>query len=471
MHNPINKKWMGTGACKPWYRLPVRTFAMFSLCAVLEAQPPGRAPAPDASITIDMAHIVAMVKDRNLEVKASQEAIQTAKYKVGEAKALRFGRVGVDSFYTRLDDQIAISTAPVHFMGMTVTIPPTILAPADSLHVRLEAGVPLYTGGKITNTIAKARAGEKAVRALSGDTQAAVTLDAERSYLAVLLGRDVVRLNERALKSFQRHLADASAACRQGVVANYDVIRAETAVAEQEKRLIEARNRLELSEAAMRTTLDLSETAALDIRGILSEPPAPPLIENARAAAVAGHQGLAALRHRVDVLERAERVAKSDYQPQVVAFAGRETATSKLARTDPDWYAGVRATWTLFEGGARRARVGEQSSEMARARIELRHAEDQVKLAVRSSLLNYESQKGALQAARKAAELATESLRLATRRFAVGTGTSLEVLDANLAVTAAETSIQNSLFGMTVAYLEIHRQAGDISEVAMRIQK
>jgi outer membrane protein TolC len=76
-----------------------------------------------------------------------------------------------------------------------------------------------------------------------------------------------------------------------------------------------------------------------------------------------------------------------------------------------------------------------------------------------------------LASAQKAAELATESLRLATKRFEVGTGTSLEVLDANVSLTAAQISIQQALYGMDLAYLGIHRYQGDIAEVSARIQK
>jgi outer membrane protein TolC len=316
-----------------------------------------------------------------------------------------------------------------------------------------------------------ARAGERASRSLSGDTEAEAILQAERFYLAVLLGREVVRLNERALDVYKQHLADARTAHRLGVAANYDVIRAETAVAEQEKRLTEARNRLEIAQAALRTALDLPEDAAVEISGALFEPPELPPLPEAQAAALKGHPGLEALRQKVEALARAERMEKADYLPQVAAVAGKETVTTKLAQTDPTWFAGVRASWSLFEGGARRARVAEKASETAQARLELRHAEEQVRLAVRNSLLDYESQRSALASARKATELARESLRLATKRFNVGTGTSLEVLDANLALTAAETGVQNSLFQMIVAYLEFHRHAGDISEVALRLGK
>jgi outer membrane protein TolC len=469
----VRGHWTGFPASRMMNRFFPRWLFVLAACAPVLAQPAGGSPQ-NPPVPVNMAQIVALVRNRNLMVKASQESIHTAEARVAQAQGLRLGRIGVDASYLRLNDQIAISSPPVHVPslgGLTLAVPPVVIAPSDLLHVRLEAGLPIYTGGKISNAIAMARAGERASRSMSGDTEAAAVFQAERFYLAVLLGREVVRLNDRALEAYQQHLADARTAHRLGTAANYDVIRAETAVAEQEKRLTEARNRLELAQAALRTALDLPEDAAVETGGALFEPPELPSFAEAQAAALKGHPGLEALRQKVEALARAERMEKADYLPQVVAVAGKETVTSKLAQTDPRWFAGVRASWSLFEGGARRARVAEKASEAAQARIELRHAEEQVRLAVRNSLLDYESHRGALASARKAAELARESLRLATKRFSVGTGTSLEVLDANVALTAAETGVQSSLFHMIVAYLEFHRHAGDISEVALRLEK
>jgi hypothetical protein len=209
-----------------------------AVCAPVLAQAAGGS-IQNPPVPVNMAQIVTLVRNRNLLVKASQEGIHIAEARVAQAEALRLGRIGVDGSYLRLNDQIAISSPPVHVPllgGMTLAVPPVVIAPTDLLHVRLEAGLPIFTGGKISNAIAMARAGERASRWLSGDTEAAAILEAERFYLAVLLGREVVRLNERALDVYKQHLADARTAHRLGTAANYDVIRAETAVAEQEER-------------------------------------------------------------------------------------------------------------------------------------------------------------------------------------------------------------------------------------------
>jgi outer membrane protein len=153
----------------------------------------------------------------------------------------------------------------------------------------------------------------------------------------------------------------------------------------------------------------------------------------------------------------------------VAAIAGKEIVTAKLAQTDPNWFVGVQAKWTLFDGGARRAGINARQSEAEKARVEQRHVAEQIALALRSAVLDYESQKSARVSARKAADLARESLNLATRRFAVGAGTSLEVLEANIALTAAETGDRSAQFQMDVAYLRMRRFIGDIADATSKI--
>jgi len=165
------------------------------------------------------------------------------------------------------------------------------------------------------------------------------------------------------------------------------------------------------------------------------------------------------------------RVQKGDYLPQITGIAGRELVTDKLNQTDPTWFAGARVSLNLFDGGSRRAKILQEKSRLQSTVFERHHAEEQIRLAVRSAYLNLQSQRSALISATKAAEFAKESLRLAVKRFDVGTGTSLEVLDATVSLTTSQTSVQQSLYGIDLAYLNMHRYQGDLLGIASRIQK
>jgi hypothetical protein len=188
-------------------------------------------------------------------------------------------------------------------------------------------------------------------------------------------------------------------------------------------------------------------------------------------AAVHSSPLLQALRDKVAAYHHGVRVQEADYLPQITAISGKELVTSKLAQTDPTWFAGAHASLQLWDGGERRARVSEARSQLRSAEFEYHHAEEQVRLAVRNAYLDLQSERSELVSAQKAAERNAEALRLANKRFDVGTGTSLEVLDANVSLTASQIGIQQALWGMDLAYLRIHRYLGDIAEVSTRIQK
>lgn len=459
--------WRRTGAHSSVLALLGGSIAL----AVFSIAPP--ACLAQQPLGLDLESVANLARTRSWTSKQAHQEAATADAVARRVESMRWGQVDFQSQYLRFNDPIQIqSPIPSHLVPVlglkSLTTP---VAPQDNLHTDLQAGAPLFTGGKITNAIREAKAGSKAAAAAANDTDDDVILRAEQTYLSALLARQVVDLNESALRSYKEHLEHAESAFRLGTAAKYDVIRAEAAVADQEKRLTEARNQLALAEAALRTALALEDSTAVEIDGHLFEIAEDVDLNQAMNFAVQKSPLLKALQDKIAADRSAVRVQQGDYLPQVTALAGKELVTSKLAQTDPTWYAGARVTLQLFDGGERRARVSEERSRLHSTEFEYHHAEEGVRLAVRSAYLNLQSQRSELASAQKTAELAAESLRLASKRFEVGTGTSLEVLDANVSLTASKIGVQQALYGIDVAYLSIHRYQGDIAEVAGRIQK
>jgi outer membrane protein TolC len=428
--------------------------------------------AAQETVRIDMASAARLAAARNWTARKAHQDVSTAKAIVKATESMRWGRIDFDAQYLRLNDPVHIeSPIPadlVPVLGLSSLATP--LGPQDSVHADLMAGIPVFTGGKLTYAIREAKAGKEATASVASDVDDDVVLAAERCYLSVLLAREVVKLNRQALQTYQQHLEHAHSAYRLGVAANYDVIRAEAAVKEQERRLIEATNQEDLATADLRNALALDDSTPIEIAGNLIEIGDPVDLNAAMAAAMHSNSLLRALDDKTIADKNAVRVQEAEYLPQITGIAGRELVTSKLNQTDPTWFAGARANLNLFDGGERRARVAVEKSRLQNTDFERHHAEEQIQLAVRSAYLNLQSQRAALNSATKGVELTRESLRLASKRFEVGTGTSLEVLDAAVSLTGSQTSRQQALFGIDLAYLSLHRYLGDISEVASRIQ-
>jgi outer membrane protein TolC len=431
------------------------------------------AVAGQEPLSLNMASVENLARTRSWESKQAHEDAAAANATAKIADSLRWGRISSENQYLRFNGPIDISSPIPPYLASILGISSlsTPVAPQDNLHVSLQAGIPVFTGGKITHAIRAAHAGSDAAAQSANDTDDDVVLNAENAYLTTLLARQVVDLHEMALRSYQGHLEHAQTAFRLGTAAKYDVIRAEAAVADQEKQLTEAKNQFALAQAALRTSLALDDSAAVTIDGQLFEIEDAVDPDQAIAVSVGSSPILKALNSKIAAESNSVRMEQGDYLPQITAIAQKELVTNKLAQTDPTWAVGAHASWELWDGGERRARVSVARAQLKGAEDEYRHAAEQIRLAVRSACLDLESRRSELVSDRKAAELAAESLRLATKRFEVGTGTSLEVLDANVALTASQIEIQHALYGIDLAYLRIHRYQGDIAEVAARIQK
>ena len=218
--------------------------------------------------------------------------------------------------------------------------------------------------------------------------------------------------------------------------------------------------------------LSIDDNTPIELRGNLFDANEPlTSLQQAQAAAITKSSILKALDSKLNALKMAENIEAADGKPQVTAVAKAELLTGAIAQTDPKWLIGVEAKMNVFDGGIRNARIAEKKSEQNKALIERQSAEDKIKLAIRSAYLDLDSAKSALESAKKSDELFRESLRLATKRLDVGTGTSLEVLDANVALSAAQVSEYQSLYQIDLAYMKLHRYLNDISKVVMEAQQ
>lgn len=425
----------------------------------------------ETPLSVDLSSVAQMTLERNLEIQAAKQDKKTAELVVHEAAGYQKGKVGVAAQYLHLDRAPSISSPAVNFMGMTIAVPPVKAAPQELLHLTLQAGYPLYNGGKIKSAIQQANIGVSAQDALITNTESEKVYQSSEYYLGALLANELVKVNQSALEAYQKHLENARIAYQKGVVAEYDVIRAETAVQSQMQKVTEAQNRYALALAALKTVLYLDKETPIELKGSFFDVRESLILPDAQKKAEENSAILKALTEQANAYQTAEKVEKADKKPQVNAISEYEIIQNHKAYTDPDWFVGVQASMDLFDGGVRKSKIDQQRSNYQKVNLQKENAKDQIRLALQSAFLDMDSARSALATSRKAEELAQESLRLAGKRFDVGAGTSLEVLDANVTLQAAQVSEYSSLYQLDLAYLKLHRYLDDISVVSTEVQK
>ncbi len=316
----------------------------------------------------------------------------------------------------------------------------------DSVTITLTAVQPLFTGGKLYAGLMAAKAEERAAQADKERTQNEVVREAINNYLAVALLNQVLEVRQAVLVGMQSHRDDALKLKATGLIAEVQVRRAEVAVAEAERALLDDSLKQELAMLSLKRTLGLPETAPLVVRERLSFHP----YSTALADCLQEAQATQPLLKLVDAkaLAVAQKVvaSRAEFLPQVAAFGRYELYRKDLSALDPNWVVGAQLSINLFSGLKDYHRVSaaeHQAAEVASLRAD---TERSLSLWVNRAHRDAEGAASRFQKLDANRTLATDALRLSEERFHSGFGTSLEVVDARLAAQRIDVDRLLALF-------------------------
>lgn len=441
-------------------RALVSTLLLAITCLSLSAQ-----PLPE-ELTLEQAARLAL--ERNLEYQGVLKEVDIALARQRQAQALAQPRLEARLSWVHLPEVPALRVPPIGLrlpnpanpqspLQLNVPVPELQLAKADARRATLTFSVPLYTSGRLENAIRAASLGvlasDEATRGKASD----VVLQVTQAYLQAVLAQRVEQVHQQALEVVQAHLQQAEALYRQGLVAQYDVLRAQAELATQQKRLTDARNGRELALSALLNLLNLPQGEAPRLSTPLREVSFPLSYEQSVQAALESSAELRALRLKAQAQQVLARAAAAEARPQLLFSVNVETLTRDLSAIEPHASLTLGMRWNLFDAGYARAAAQEQREGAERTEIERQRVENLLALRVKQALLDLEAAQQGLAAAQRAVETAQESLRLARRRFETGMGTSVEVLDAILATSQAQLQREQALYQMDLAYYTLLR--------------
>jgi len=175
---------------------------------------------------------------------------------------------------------------------------------------------------------------------------------------------------------------------------------------------------------------------------------------------------LVALRQTAE-LQRLNVVnARAGYKPNVQAFAGYSWNNVQFTPPiEPDhylngWNVGGQLSWDIFDGMLTHGKVTQARALYDKAKTDLDDAGRQIELEVRTAYSQFIEAREVLESQQKVQEEAEESLREAQARAEAGTGTQLDVLDAQTSLTQARTTEVQALHDYDAARARFERAIG-----------
>ncbi len=330
---------------------------------------------------------------------------------------------------------------------------------------------PLYAGGRITSSLRSARLQREQAVLNFQATVADALLSTRIAYDDVLVAQQQILVQEASINLLSNELTDVQHRFEAGTVPRFNVLRAEVEIANARPRLINARNQYRIAKNNLVNLLGdnlpagVLEDIPLQLTEKLQAQQLDLQLPGAVARAFEQRSEIAALR-KAEQLRREDIVnSKAGYKPSIQAFGGYQfrspTFENDLSKELHGWEAGVNLSWTPWDGGSTRGKVVEAQARYDRARVDIEDEQRRIELEVRTAYSQFVEAKEVLESQKKVHEQAEEALRLAEARMHAGTGTQLDVLNAQTSLTDARTTQVQALHDYSVARSRLLRSIGD----------
>ena len=328
----------------------------------------------------------------------------------------------------------------------------------------------LYEGGRILSALRVARLTKERSLLMYQTVVADTVLEVQLAYYDVLLAAQNIIVQQTSVELLNSELTDTKRRYDAGTVPRFNVLRAEVELANQQPKLIRAKNDFRISKNYLANILGFNipketvEDIPLTLSGKLEAEPYQIELSRAISLALERRTELGSLR-KTQALRREDIVnAKSGYKPSVQAFGGYEVRnsmfSSDLTYDVYGWTAGVQFTWDIFDGLRTKGKIVETTALYEKAGVELDDTGRRIELEVRTSYSKFIEATEVLESQKKVVEQAEEALRLATARSDAGTGTQLDVLSARSALTDAQTTQIQALHDYSAARARLERAVG-----------
>jgi TolC family type I secretion outer membrane protein len=418
------------------------------------------APDPQAAMpaTLDLKTAIGFALDNNFTIRQARERIRQQAGVEIEVRAREIPNVSASGNYTDNSKEIS------QFFPQT----------SNSWNIELQARQVLFAGGGVTASIKGARLTREAAEfELEGIVNQQL-LAVRTQFYTVLLDKEKITVQEENVHLLEKQLQDAQSRFNAGSTSNFDVLRAQVALANGQPPLIQARNDFRIAVEQLRQVLGFA-SAGTDVSRVPefagSLAVGDPLKIELAAALEAAHSK----RPELQQLARAERAGEQNIKaaragslPEFDLVGGYLWTRNPYAGEWNDnlhgWTAGVQAQWNIFDGRATAGRVAQARSQLEQAKLSLAETTLSVDVQVRQAYSSLVEAWELVQASTKTIDQAQEALRLANVRYGVGTATQLDVLTSQVALTEARINELQADYGYNVALATLRQAMGQADD-------
>ena len=289
----------------------------------------------------------------------------------------------------------------------------------------------------------------------------------KKGYYGVLLASDSYRVFKESYDNAMENYLDIKRKFEQGIVAEYDLIRANVTVKNSEPNMLQAENALVLAKWQLKALLVMDLDINIECKGQLTD------FEKdlfgdflSTDTTLANNTDLKQMDLQAKQLEKTLTMQKFDYLP-TLSLTGLYQWTAmnndfkfKDYRWNPYSMVGVSLSIPIFSGGSKFYKIKQTRNSLEQLNLQREDTQRNLQLAIKQYIDNMNTCVKRFDASQKGVEQAERGYMISQKRYDTGAGTLLEMNDSELALTQAKLNFNQAIYDYMVAKADLEKVLG-----------
>jgi outer membrane protein TolC len=296
----------------------------------------------------------------------------------------------------------------------------------------------------------------------------------KKAFYGALLSRDALEITKQSFKNAQDNLASVKAIQKQGMVADYDAMKAEVQVENIRPVVMQMETNYEMVLNNLKVLLGMSQSEEINLTGTINYNVASLSDDNTLLDQVkTNNPDIKTLNRKRDFDEALIQLDISQYYPTIAAF-GQYSLSGSSDDFDFQNYSqavvGLNFSINLFNGFRTTHRMEQSKINVLKTDESIAMAINAMQAQLKTKITEIKKIQSNIEAQERNVTLAQKTYEIAQLRYKNGTGNQLEVENADMALYQAKINKLQSVYQYITLLIDIDQLTGNIDKKYLKIK-
>lgn len=391
--------------------------------------------------------------ENNTILKNSRSSLEKAKYQLKEAKDIVKPDLSVSSSYTRLEE------APMSF-------DPTSFSYQEGSKNQYSAGLTLEQPihKDLVTGITLAEKQVELAKFQYKQSKQQVIYNIIESYYNLLKASSNVEIQEESLKIAREHERVAKARYDAGTVLKTDVLKSTIDKQNVQKTLHSARNQLNIAKKNLAVVIGMDQESSFTVREPGYKPKPDLELDKLYKKALENSFQLEINDLNKLIVEHNQEINDSLYEPIFNVSGNYSTEGSEFDLSEGSWSLTASVSMDLYDGGVNKDKKKQFDEDIRQLKNTRHNLKEEIKLGISTVINTVEDLKETIRIEKLSLQNARENLRIANKSYKAGTGTNLNVIDAQTSYRQSQINLSESRYNYKNNLFKVLSNTGQLIE-------